>query len=62
MQRFGALLTVCAALTLALMLPSPLEVRLAIGVIGVVAAWAFDALTIRPVIAGKWRGILGYDV
>ncbi len=32
------------------------------GVGGVLAAWAFDTMTIRLVVAGRWRRMVGYDV
>jgi hypothetical protein len=30
--------------------------------LGASASWLFDLVTIRPVIAGRWKGIRGYDV
>jgi hypothetical protein len=45
----------------ALLIPIPLawQIVWAVGVITV--AWYVDAITVRLVQAGRWRGILGYD-
>jgi hypothetical protein len=39
----------------------PFIVDFALDVIAIFMTWLVDVLTVRLVVAGKWRGFLGYD-
>ncbi len=41
---------------------TPLVAIVALAVVLACGAWIVDTLTIRLVVAGKWRGLLGYEV
>ena len=39
----------------------PFAVCIALIVVAVFVTWLVDVLTVRLVVAGKWKGILGYE-
>jgi hypothetical protein len=40
----------------------PIAAAIGLGVIAAFIVWLVDVLTVRLVVAGKWRGLLGCEV
>jgi hypothetical protein len=40
----------------------PLAIGIALIIVAIFVTWLVDVLTVRLVVAGKWRGFYGYEV
>jgi len=56
------LVVCCLSAAILPLLGTPLTVVIALAVTSAFVAWVVDVLTVRLVVAGKWRGVLGYEV